>query len=510
MDSKLLLVKSLTLLYRESQLEGTKEKSTDLIRDIVSKIKPSEISLDMGGEQDIIKGLLKTVLNMCEDPSDHVYDLVEVLQRVRVNTQDDTELYESVAMGLSHPLDDKGLKRVCLNLHRTLKRWQKDEIIADIISKAAYKVRFERDSFVMADFVAEHYALLEPYIGDDSEQHPAIVEEIDLDDIESVQTVVKEVKDNASGLGLLKTGFQGLNRMLGGGFRRGEEVVIPALQFQFKTGFSLTLFKQIAMYNEPYMLDPTKKPLLVRISFEDSLAANYKFLCKNIYENKHLVEADLTGMSTEDMATYVRDNVTTTGYTVKMIKINPTEYSYRDLINKLLSYEAEGFEIHLCMIDYLPMLPTTGCTQGALGQDVRDLYRRMRNFCEPRKITLITPHQLSTEAKMKFREGSTSFVKTLVGGGYYDKCKTVDNEVDLELFIHIEIINGVSYLTIQRGKHRYGALTPMEHRFIVLPFHNIGDLRDDINGPDTTRKKVGGGAIGANDETPFWDFQEAA
>lgn len=510
MDSKLLLVKSLTLLYRESQLEGTKEKSNVMVREIVGKIKPSEIGLDTGGEQDIIKGLAQTVLAMCDDPSDHVYDLVEVQQRVRVNTADDVDLYESIAMGLAHPLDEKQLKRVCLNLHRTLRRWQKDEAIAEIISKAAYKCRFERDTFVMADFITEHYNLLEPYMGDDSERHPAIVDEIDLDDVASVATVVKEVQDNASGLGLLKTGFQGLNRMLGGGFRRGEEVVIPALQFQFKTGFSLTLFRQIAMYNEPYMLDPTKKPLLVRISFEDSLAANYKFLCENIYENKHHVKADLTGMSTEDMAVYVRDNLTVTGYTIKMLKINPTEYSYRDLLNKLLSYEADGFEIHLCMIDYLPMLPTTGCTIGALGQDVRDLYRRMRNFCEPRKITLITPHQLSTDAKMKFRDGSNNFVKTLVGGGFYDKCKTVDNEVDLELFVHIEIVNGVSYFTIQRGKHRYGALTPIEHQYIVLPFENIGALRDDINGEEITRKKVGGGKIGANDENPYWEFDEAA
>lgn len=87
MDSKLLLVKSLTLLYRESQLEGTKEKSNNLVREIVSKIKPAEINLDMGGEQDIVKGLVRTVLSMCDDPSDHMYDQTEFLQQMRVNAR---------------------------------------------------------------------------------------------------------------------------------------------------------------------------------------------------------------------------------------------------------------------------------------------------------------------------------------------------------------------------------------------------------------------------------------
>jgi archaellum biogenesis ATPase FlaH len=336
------------------------------------------------------------------------------------------------------------------------------------------------------------------------------VDEIDLDNVEEVAQVFKEVKDNASGLGLLKTGYQALNRMLNGGFRRGEEVVIGALQHKYKTGFTLSLFKQIALYNEPYMIDPTKKPLLVRISFEDSAALNTQFLYTSLYENKMRQKADLSVLTETQMAQYVKDELTINGYAIKVLKIDPTQYSYRDICNKLLEYESQGYEIHLCMLDYLTMVPTTGCLQGALGQDVRDMYRRMRNFCEPRKIALITPHQLSTEAKMKIRDGATNFVQQLVDGGFYDKCKTVDNEVDLELFIHIEKVNGRSYLTIQRGKHRSSPQTPMEYQYCVLPFEDIGGILDDINGPDTSRKKVGAGPSGSAEETPFWDFADAA
>lgn len=510
MDSKLLLVKSLTLLYRESQLEGTKEKSNNLVREIVSKIKPAEINLDMGGEQDIVKGLVRTVLSMCDDPSDHMYDQTEFLQQMRVNTQDDTDLYDSISMAVTKQMTDNELKRYCLNLHRSLKSYQREEAIAEIVSRAAYKLRFERDGLDMRKFVEEHYAAMEPYIGDDTAGHPAIVDEIDVDDDEAVEQAFKEVKDKVSGAGLLKTGYQGLNRMLNGGFVRGAEVVIGALQHKYKTGFSLSLFKQIALYNEPYMLDPTKKPLLVRISFEDSAANNFKFLYTSLYENKTRRKADLGCLTEKELQQYVKNELTVNGYSIKLLKIDPTQFTYRDIINKLLEYESDGYEIHLCMLDYLAMIPTTGCLQGAMGQDVRDLFRRMRNFTEPRKITLITPHQLSTEAKQKIRDGATNFVQQLVDGGFYDKCKTIDNEVDLELFIHIEKVNGRSYLTIQRGKDRDNPQTPLEYHYIVLPFEDIGGILDDINGEDTTRKKVGGGAIGANDETPFWAFEDAA
>jgi hypothetical protein len=59
--------------------------------------------------------------------------------------------------------------------------------------------------------------------------------------------------------------------MIQGGFRPGETAVIGALQHKYKTGFTLSIFAQIALFNEPKTEDKTKKPLLLRISFEDEL-----------------------------------------------------------------------------------------------------------------------------------------------------------------------------------------------------------------------------------------------
>ena len=106
---------------------------------------------------------------------------------------------------------------------------------------------------------------------------------------------------------------------------------------------------------------------------------------------------------------------------------------------------------------------------------------------------------------MLIRDGRSDFVKELVGKGYYDGCRTIDNEVDVEMFIHIEKMNGRAYLTVQRGKHRINGVTPLEYLYAILPFQIKGVILDDVHGADSTRTKLGGGAIGSKDETPFWE-----
>jgi hypothetical protein len=189
-----------------------------------------------------------------------------------------------------------------------------------------------------------------------------------------------------------------------------------------------------------------------------------------------------------------------------MLRVDPTQWTYRSICNKVLEYEAEGYEIHVLMLDYLAMVPTTGCSIGPMGSDLRDMFRRLRNFTNPKKITLITPHQLSTEAKMLIRDGRQDFVKDVANKGYSDKCRTIDNELDLEYYIHIEKVNGVSYLTFQRGKHRGVGIIPDSRKYFVLQFHDIGGVRDDLGKANTTLRKPGGGVAGSGNEIPFFEF----
>jgi hypothetical protein len=505
MDNRLLLVKSLTLLYRESQLPDTDSNAKELVRTVLEGIQLSDINLSVNHERDILQTLKQTILEMCNNPEDHVYEVVELMQRIKMNTGLDEKLYESFVQGIEPELSEASLKRTVNNIKKSLNNHFREQKISEILTKAANQFKYQREKIKNTNqFVAEVVGQLDPFQLDHSTKDPAIISDIDTSNLKDVGQVFTSIKEAATGVSKLKTGWQGVNRMLGGGFGRGEQWVIGALQHQFKTGFSLTLFKHLAIYNTPKMKDITKKPLLLRISAEDPIKYNFQALYQSLKENETGQTPNIHALKEEEIADYVQKKLAVNGYHTRFMHINPSLWTYRDICNKIIELEAEGFEIHCCMMDYLLKVPTTGCDTGPMGVDIRNMFERVRNFMTAKDILFITPHQLSPDAKMMVREGRLDFVKGLVGGGYYSGTKQLDQVVDGELFIHIEIVNDESYLTIQRGKHRGIDQTPIKDRFCVLKFNTPSGILDDLNLADSSRVKAGGGVIGSGAEIPFW------
>ena len=508
MDNKLLLVKGITLLYRESTLPSKTENSADLVRTILESVTLPELNISINKDRDILYALKQTALEMCENPLEHEYEVGELLQRLKMNTGDDESLYETLVQGIEPEMSESSIKRAVVNIRKSLQNHFREEKMGEILTAAATKFKYHRDKIKnIHTFVSEVCAQLEPFQIAAVSKDPAIVADVDIGDENSTEEVLQVIKSNSSGASVLKTGLQELNKLLQGGFRRGESWVFGALQHNFKTGFSLTIFKQIALYNKPVMVDLKKKPLLLRISFEDEIDRNIQWLYQSLYENETGKKCITGQLSSKEMAAYIKEKLQVNGYHVRMMRVDPTQWTYMHICNYITQLESEGYEVHLLMLDYLAMVPTTGCSVGPMGSDVRDMYRRIRNFCSPRKITMITPHQLSTEAKQLIRDGRGNFVQEIANKGYYDKCKTIDQEVDGELYFHIEKLNKKSWLTIQRGKHRIPTLIEDDQKFMVYPFHEVGTILDDINGSNTACKKVGGGPIGSGNETPFWEFE---
>jgi hypothetical protein len=353
-------------------------------------------------------------------------------------------------------------------------------------------------------------AELEPFQVVGQERDSAIIDEVDISDKESINRVYASIKEENEGGGGFITGFQGINKMIGGKFRLGEQWGLYGLQHNYKTGFSLTIFKQICMYNTPVLKDPKKKPLLLRISFEDSLVLNFQYLYKNMWENetgKVLSKKDLAEMDIGVMTEYVTNKLSATGFHVKLLFVNPSDWTYKDICNLVLKYEAEGYEVQMVMVDYLTKISKEVCTQGATGQDVRNLFERIKAFMASKGILFITPHQLSTEAKGLMRDGYNDFVKRLPGGGYTADSKQIDQVIDGELFFHIERLKGKNeaYFTVQGGKLRRIEQVDEDDKYRVYKFVRKGVILDDLNKPDSSMLKVGGTPLGEMTADENWD-----
>ena len=95
--------------------------------------------------------------------------------------------------------------------------------------------------------------------------------------------------------------------------------------------------------------------------------------------------------------------------------------------------------------------------------------------------------------------GERDFVKKLVGGGYYAGSKQIDQEVDVEVFQHLEKVGDQTWLTLQRGKHRGMQVIPESHQYMALPFPERGPIPDDLEGECISVRKLQRDGIGDSD-----------
>ena len=501
MDNLLLLVKCITLLYRESLLVTEDAGSASLVREVLATVSVPEIASTPDVEAQI--GLKVTALDMCSQPSGTKYILTDLLQRLAVNCMQSEATLESIKVGLADVdlLENHKLVVVIRNqLKSHMRRLQAEKLLTD----ASKTVLFKRDS--ISDFnqyVRDVMSKLEPYSVDTTRSDPAIVSRVRFSNEEEVVHAYTEVQKATAEFCILKTGWCAMNEMLQGGFRLGEFWVISALQHQNKTGCTLALFKQLCIYNTPEVRKPGTKPMALRISTEDSISNNLTTLYKNIWQNETGEIPSMKDINPAEVARYVQKYMQKTGFHVEFLRVNPSEWGYKDLQNFILGLESEGYDVQICMIDYLPMLQKTGCNQGVIGEDVQDMVQRLRNFFSVRGTLFITPWQLSTEAKMLIRDGATDFAKQVVGKGYYKHCRSLDQEPDGEIHMHIENYNGIFYQAFARGKHRGVDHIDPELKYFLIPFAGKGCLLDDINKQRTDKRKLNGpttGQEGAEEE----------
>lgn len=494
MNPKILLVKSITLLYRERQLLNNTTTSVDLVRKVIEDLPVPEAGMSINTEREVMYSLKETLLDMCSTHVSEPYDKTTLLQRLRVCCGDDDRLYDTLLDGITEELSQEGVRAAVDYLYRSINTHFKEQRIAAHLSKSSYSFKHQRDKIQDIDtWVDEFLGEFESLRTHKDKKDPAVATQVKLCDLDMSKDIFIEYMRSNDPAGIMLTGWQDVNDMLDGGPRRGETILAGSLQHKNKTGFSLSLFRQMAMFNKPVMIDAKKKPLMIHVSFEDDAYLNLWYLFRDIRYSETLRPVRYKDYTPEFMAQYVHEHLSSTGYEIVMMRVNPSEWTIRDLQNKVLELEAQGYEVHVAMVDYLLMLPTTGCvTTGPIGSDKRDALRRMRNFFAPRKTLFYTPHQLSTEAKNLTR-GLTpehQFVKDVCEKGYWDGCKTLDHEADVELYGHKFDHAGDTWFNVQRGKHR-GHIVPETHKYVLYKFPKEGmSIPHDLGGERIGHRKL--------------------
>lgn len=472
MDPNILLSKCITLLYRESQLENSTENSAELVKTTVEKIKLNNAIVGFHNFRETTQNLKNLVNEMCNNGATHSYDAVELLQQIRIITNGDENLYQAIAQGIEPELAPAILKRTITNIRKTIANQFREQRIGEIVSKAHRDLSFGRHNISdLSAYVRNIILELEITSSKAVAKDPAIIGSMNFNDDDSMAEVFSSVASSNSDDLCFATGWRELNDALQGGPRPGDTMVIGALQHEYKSGMSLSMFAHIAVHNKPKCKDPTKKPLLYRVSFEDPLRNNAQFLYQLLkYDEKREV-VNVADVSIEEMWKYVQARMRVNGYHVILEEVNPSNWTYQSLINRVIELESEGYVVEVLQCDYMSKLPTTGCVQGALGDDLLDMLSRLRSFCSANGILFCTPHQLSTEAKRLLQTvPSETFLNVIKGGGFFEKSKALDRIYDIGVLIHkIERDNG-DFLHVVVDKHRFPSVIDSSLKNFYLEF----------------------------------------
>lgn len=516
MDTKLLLIRVITLLFLES-LHSKKGNSSSrtLAEEVLKYIKPPETVVMADFSKDPTTKIRDILVWMVTQPIDTRFDRLELIQRLKLATDGEQHVYDAAVTYIESEITPDEAQAIIMSSRLDVNTFINKSIVTSLMKDHWMQAAYKPETVDWSIFVKDFINVLEPFKTLGEVDKSTLVETVDLTDIESLTAAIREGLSTLKPEGIIKFGWQGFNRLFGsqGGARRGEFIVVGALQSNFKSGTTLQMLKAAALYNKPYMIDPNKKPLLLRYSFENAAIIDIM----NIYRS--LIEEETGTKVKEDevdpilAAIYMHEKLSVNGYKIHIEHHNPSDVTIATLEAMIEEWENKGYEIHMLNIDYLAMMSTKGCKQGAAGQDIRDLFRRTRNITNPKNITVVTPHQLSTAAKHKLRDGveQGDFVREIATKGYWDSCSTIDQEYDFAVIQHLVKIGNETYVTWCLDKHRQaGTPAPFEHQYCVYKFGEVGFIPDDIFGVDLSRKRVAANTAAAGGESAWWDDKVAA
>lgn len=490
MISKLdVMIKCVTLLYREKELYVTEEQKTDnsidLIKTVLNVFRNDKRALQ-GGESIVVNDLQNLVSDMIQP--DYEFDKETLLQSLGVVLKNNDSIYKILEKAIETEMENGGLKNSIVSLRKFLTNYYKQVEIGNLISKANYDIHANRINESIADYISNLVISLESLNSQTKAKDPGLISELDITDEDSIANTVEEVKDLNANNGKFQTGWKEVNKMVNAGFRRGEMWAILALQHNYKSGFMQSLFCQFCMYNKPKLEDPKKKPMVLYISFEDDMNIIAEFMYRYLYWNEFNKAPDLTSVTNKEVATYIKSKLSINGFYGKILRVDPSEWTYKNIFNTILQLEVQGYEVQALFLDYLSKLPTTFCEKnGPMGTDVRDLYNRVRNYISAKKIVCLTAHQLSSDALTLYRNRiqGYEFLDEVVAKNYYSESRQIPQVVDGEIYLTKGKMNKQWALFIAKGKHRSPTITLDEDKqcHLMFPKEKL-PIKENINDED--------------------------
>jgi len=453
METINILLTALRLLYYEKSIfEINGSDSRILIKDLITRL--DRLSKPINSEKStMIDNLKRYLFESMENFEQHSFDLGIMKQELKLLTNN-KELVELLSKDLEVKKEKEEIQQIILRYRDIIKRFINTLKLKEVSIKLAKDIRSKKitnlDSYL--DNLNEEISELRSGF---SEDDPAIKNRFSLTH-DNIKQKIETMQDEVNNGLLLKTEFVRLNKILDGGFRRGELVTVTARDHGYKSGFSRSIFLQL-LKNKPVVMDKNKKPLLILLSLEDT----DKQILKFIFEYFKSCDGETTkiyDVSLEEAVNYIIGKLyEEDGWNIEILNVDPSNWGFKDVFNMIEDYESKGFEVIGLLVDYLSLLNKIGCKgTGVTGSETRELFRRIGNYCRAKDILFITPHQASSALKTLLDNGvkDQDILREVYGRGYFADTRQIGQEHDIGILIHPCIVGDDKYLNVAVDKHR--------------------------------------------------------
>lgn len=298
---------------------------------------------------------------------------------------------------------------------------------------------------------------------------------------------------------VFKTGWQGLNRALHGGFALGSSIVFNALAYSGKTMMLLKMARwQVSLNN---VSSQYRNPTCIIYSLENETPQNLRLLFNEFYVNKFHNEPPVN-WTIDQIADFCFDEAAKCGWRLVIDRRLGANFGYAELVSNFEEYLAKGWTPLMVVIDYMNMMKKSNGKQEARNDlQIRELYTNVRNYLTSHHCTLVTAHQLNRQAAEVARVNPTGAVRRFDIGMLSDSTDP-QREVDITFYQHKERdLRGRYWMTFKLDKDRYHPNTPDQDKFFAYMFDEKLGILDDIDGPDRSAANINHLAdVGSDDE----------
>lgn len=282
----------------------------------------------------------------------------------------------------------------------------------------------------------------------------------------------------------LRTGMQGFNEMIGGGFERGRLYLFLALPSEGKSLTMLNIAVQLKKYNMDYVLkDKTKTPCIVFLTMENSMKETIERLFNVTSRPESLgdysYEEVLNILRTEGKMFLSQDNSIDL-----VIKYVPSDSEDTNFLYTLYDeLEEKGYECIAMIQDYLKRIKSSKDYVTELRLELGYICNEFKNFGAEKNIPVISASQLNRDAARHIdetRKKNGCDLVRLFGRSNIGESQNILENADAIIFLAPEYDKeGNKYLGMQLAKKRFRGSSRSHMYQPFMPGNDIRFIEDE-------------------------------